>query len=86
VPIGAEDIAQAEAVERQQDVGRHTFPEAFQRLQTGLGDDDAEAGLEPKADRGGQAGWSSTDDENVTPDGDPVPLSLSPVCDAVRWR
>jgi hypothetical protein len=40
VPIGTKGIAETETVERKQDVGRQTFPEAFHRLAARLRDGD----------------------------------------------
>ena len=40
VPIGTKDVAETEAVERKQDVGRQALPEAFHGLAAPLGDDD----------------------------------------------
>jgi hypothetical protein len=78
VPVGAKGVGEAEAVQRQQDVGRQTLTEAFHRLATGFGDDDVESGLAAKADRRGQPGRSTTDDEDITIDGDQLSFSSSP--------
>ena len=66
VAVGSERVAQIEAVQRDEDVGRYALAEALGGLVTCLTDDDVEVRRLPQLDRRGQPGRAAADDEDVT--------------------
>ena len=79
--VGFERVAQIEAVQREQDVGRHALAEALGGLVTCLRDDDVEVRRLPQPDRRGQPGRAAADDEDVAAPQGAIELPLPhPLC------